>query len=67
MEKIETRRQAYERRRTKLEEKCRKCQGQENKTQTPERCEECIVGWRLRSLETEYSDITGWSHRKWDK
>lgn len=28
-------------------------------------CDECTIGRRLRFLEAEYSDVTGWSHSKW--
>lgn len=59
----ESRKEAYERRKSELLKRCESCR----KTQkpTPERCDSCTTGKRLRWLETEYSDVTGWSHKKW--
>ena len=60
------RKEKYERRREELLKQCEICR----KTQKPtyERCNYgCTTGKRLRWLETEYSDVTGWSHEKWGK
>ena len=60
----ETRRETYERRKAELQKNCERCK----KTQHPthERCDYgCTTGKKLRWLETEYSDVTGWSHKSW--
>ena len=59
---IETRKEAYERRKVMLESHCNGCQ-----TRSIERCDDCIIGRKLRYLEIEYYDVTGWSHEYWDK
>ena len=56
------RKQEYERKRENLIANCKKCN-----LCSIERCDECIIGKRLRWLESEYSDITGWTHKKWKK
>ena len=61
----ETRKEQYERKRTQLMERCGNCR----KISAPswDRCNyHCSTGATLRRLETEYSDITGWSHDKWN-
>lgn len=50
----------YEKRRKELEKHCTNC-----KTRYYERCNDCIWGKKLRWLQTEYSDVTGWSHLLW--
>ena len=51
---------AYEKRKKELEKRCNGC-----KVRTFERCDSCTTGKRLRWLQTEYSDVTGWSHNLW--
>lgn len=59
-----SRKEQYENKRKEISAQCTKCRGR--KYPPPlERCEECTTGRRLRMLETEYSDVTGWSHSKW--
>ncbi len=62
------RREEYEKKRTQLEEICVKCR-RDNKIFPPkaERCNSCRTGNKLRWLQTEYSDVTGWSHDLWNK
>ena len=57
-----SRSQRYEKRRTELEKGCIGC-----KVRSPDRCDSCTTGKRLRWLQTEYSDVTGWSHTLWQK
>lgn len=58
------REEEYEKKRRVLEEKCIECC--RKSMPTIERCAYgCTIGRRLRRLETEYSDVTGWSHKKW--
>lgn len=59
-----TRQLAYETKKKELSQICENCR----KTQSPstERCEyHCSNGRRLRWLEAEYSDVTGWNHKRW--
>lgn len=61
---VNERRQVYERKQLELSKCCEVCQ--ENKfLSSVEQCEYCIVGKRIRMLEVEYSDVTGWSHSTW--
>lgn len=62
---MEERKEIYNKKREKLEEECTKCRKRSYFKITPERCEDCTVGRKIRMLETEYSDVTGWSHKKW--
>ena len=60
------RKEAYKKQRDELNAKCVDCR----KLQTPsyERCNYgCSIGKKLRWLETEYSDVTGFSHKNWGK
>lgn len=60
------RREHYEKKREDLNKNCERCR----KTQHPtiERCNyHCSIGRKLRMLEAEYSDVTGWSHDHWRK
>ena len=54
------RRATYEAKREEAQKPCAKCT-----MRNPERCTWCTFGRRLRALEAEYSDVTGWSHSKW--
>jgi len=60
---MENRKEEYEKRKKELLKRCESCR--KTQTRTPERCGSCTNGKRLRWLETEYSDVTGWSHKKW--
>lgn len=59
---MEERKKAYERRQSSIKTKCSKCNNI-----SYDRCNSCIIGKRLRWLEAEYSDVTGWSHERWGK
>lgn len=61
-----TRAEEYEKKRKQLEEICIKCR-KDNKIFPPtaERCNSCRTGNKLRWLQTEYADVTGWSHKLW--
>ena len=61
---MEDRKDIYNRRVKEISQKCKSCRSGKFPP-SPERCEECSVGRRLRWLETEYSDVTGWGHAKW--
>ena len=69
MANIEERKAAYEKKREELNKRCDICRKQNRIFKpTAERCSSCTVGQRLRWLQTEYSDVTGWSHEKtWNK
>lgn len=56
------RKEQYEERRKELEKHCTGC-----KTRSSERCNWCTWGKKLRWLQTEYSDVTGWSHKLWNQ
>lgn len=56
----EERKDVYSRKRDAISVKCKSCT-----MRSYERCDACIVGQRLRWLETEYSDVTGFSHDAW--
>ena len=60
----ETRQETYKRKSGELLKRCVSCR---NSPYPPsvERCDECTIGRRLRMLESEYSDVTGWSHSTW--
>lgn len=63
---MKERKEAYEKRRNELLERCRHCTA--FNSPTPECCECCNTGEKLRWLEAEYSDVTGWKHgRMWKK
>ena len=59
---LEERKAAYEQRRAELEKHCNGC-----RTRSVERCDSCTWGKKLRWLQTEYSDVTGWSHSLWKR
>jgi len=60
-----TRREQYNSRYCPLIQHCITCQ--KIYKVSVERCNyHCIIGMRLRWLETEFSDVTGCSHRKWE-
>ena len=64
---METRKQTYERKQNELLERCRICTGYNSPT--PECCDYgCSTGKKLRWLEVEYADVTGWNHQgNWKK
>lgn len=63
---MKNRREEYEKKQAELVERCRICTMYNSPT--PECCDfSCSTGRRLRWLETEFADITGWSHGKWRK
>lgn len=58
------RKEAYERKRAALNAICEQCMRRGGIDH--ERCQmHCSTGNKLRWLETEYADVTGWSHNKW--
>lgn len=60
------RRQEYEAQLAKLNAYCSRCIQQNNGIINYQRCEmHCVIGDRIRRLETEFSDVTGASHSKW--
>lgn len=63
---MSTRKEQYEKKREELSKICVRCRNQ-NQTFPPtaDRCDSCRTGKKLRWLETEYSDITGFSHKTW--
>lgn len=49
-------------------EQCEICRSQNRHfPPTTERCYHCHNGQRMRYLENEYSDVTGWSHEQWQE
>lgn len=64
---MEKRKEAYERKQNELLERCRICRSYNSPT--PECCDyHCNTGKKLRWLEAEYSDVTGWNHENvWKK
>lgn len=63
---MDERREAFERKRADLFKKCSECITQNAYFKpSADCCDECTIGRRLRFLEAEYSDVTGWSHSKW--
>lgn len=63
---MEKRKKEYERKQEVLLERCRICNSYNSPT--PECCNYCSTGKKLRWLESEYSDVTGWKHEKvWKK
>ena len=56
----EERKEAYLRKQEELKKRCIGCM-----MKSAERCEDCIIGLRLRWIETEYADVTGFSHEIW--
>lgn len=61
---MESRRETYNRKVSELSKRCTECRKGAFKP-SPERCEECTTGRKMRMLEAEYADVTGWSHTKW--
>ncbi|MBE5806384.1 MAG: hypothetical protein E7313_06770 [Clostridiales bacterium] len=60
------RKDVYERKLNELNQKCLACR-KENVISF-EKCNYgCAIGKRIRWLETEYSDVTGYSHKIWKK
>ena len=66
--KMKERLAAYKEKQEELKAICIKCR-KENRIFPPtiERCDSCTTGKRRRWLETEYADVTGWSHSIWNK
>jgi len=63
---MSTRKEQYEKKREELNAICTRCRKQNSAfPPTIERCEACSTGKKLRWIETEYSDVTGFSHKKW--
>ena len=61
---LEARRAAYERKQEGMLEQCKRCM--KNGQPSFDHCNyHCSNGKRLRWLEAEYSDVTGWSHQNW--
>lgn len=49
-----------------LNAKCMECQKRNQGSVNPDRCEmHCTIWFQLRKLETEYSDVTGYTHKAW--
>lgn len=59
-----TRQESYNEKRKKLSKRCEDCR-KSIFPPTSERCNECTIGRKLRMLEVEYSDVTGWTHNIW--
>lgn len=60
------RKEDYEKLRDELTKKCVICRS--HNSPTIECCDySCSTGKKLRWLETEYSDVTGWGHKAWNK
>lgn len=59
--------EGYLKKRDALEKECamRRKNKQCIDNPSPERCGACNVGKRMRWLESEASQITGWSHTYW--
>ena len=65
---METRKEAYERKREELLKICTRCRKQNQFSITFERCDSCTTGRKLRMLEAEYRDVVGWGdHKNWGK
>lgn len=62
---MDERKEAFQKKTAELSKRCTICMKQSYFAPTPDRCEECNIGRRIRALETEYSDVTGWTHSKW--
>ena len=63
-DKLPERKAAYQRRQEPLEARCKRCR--EISSPSIDRCNyHCDNGRRLRMLEVEFSDVTGWSHDNW--
>ena len=60
------RKEIYYRKSEALLKRCSRCRSSVYPP-TPDRCDECTTGRKLRMLETEYSDVTGCSHDNWNK
>lgn len=61
---MEGRREIYDRKVKEISSRCEVCR----KGAFPpsvERCDECTIGRKLRMLEAEFADVTGWSHKIW--
>lgn len=63
---MSTREERFEKKRTELMVHCNRCRSRKYKPSI-EQCDECSIGRKIRMLEVEYSDVTGWSHSKWKK
>lgn len=62
------RKEEFNKKRERLEEVCVKWRkNSKNFPPTAERCNSCRTGNRLRWLQTEYVDVTGWSHTPYGK
>lgn len=62
MQQQEARKEAYERKREELLKHCAICRTRQ--IPTPDHCEYgCTTGRKLRYLESEYADVTGWYHK----
>jgi len=59
------RKETFDRKRQELNLICQRCR--QNSTPSIDRCTDCTTGRKLRMLEVEYSDVTGWSHDHWKK
>lgn len=56
----------YQAKRAAILKQCEICRSQNHHfPPTAERCYHCNNGQRMRYLENEYSDVTGWSHEQW--
>lgn len=63
---VMTREEQYEEKRKKLEKRCQKCKETSLIPPSYDRCDyHCTIGRKIRYLESEYSDVTGWSHENW--
>lgn len=64
-EEIEARRKIFERKKADLSKTCDVCRKRSGMP-TIDHCNYgCTIGRKLRMLEAEYSDVTGWSHELW--
>lgn len=66
-EEMVARREVYDRKKDALLKTCDACRARSGMP-TIDHCNYgCTTGRRLRYLETEYSDVTGWDHESWNK
>ena len=66
-EELEKRKKFFEIRREELTMECKRCVTALGMP-TVDHCNHgCGTGYRLRMLEVEFADITGWSHEHWGK
>ena len=67
MNEHDERRQQYQAELDALNAKCAECI-QQNGTVDYQRCEQhCYIGFRIRTLEVQNSDLTGFTHEAWKK